>query len=308
MHEEKLACLPQASGTTTVNNLREPLELSAPIARRLAPQLCRKDPATGEDCSWYHGFWQYLRLMELAVTPAHHADFYRRAFQSVSGGSGAAQVLVSGTTDYSMLAHVLAIYRERGLEPVLTVVDKCDTSLFLNRWYAERASASVECSRADILEYVSATPFDAVCTDNFLGQFSLEERTRLLTKWRELLRPGGTVITVTRVRATAGPAQVGFSPEQVQAFRATVLRKAASMPASLHADPAAMAHAADIYVNRLRTWPVRSREGVQQLFERCGFRVDELSDAPHADTNQQQPKGPASPGSGEQVRIIATRL
>ena len=291
-----------------MNILPEPLELSAPLARRLAPQLCRKDPATGEDCSWYHGFWQYLRLMELAVTPADHADFYHRAFQSVTGGSGAARVLVSGTTDYSMLAHVLAICRERGLEPVLTVVDKCDTSLFLNRWYAERESASVECSRADILEYVSATPFDAVCTDNFLGQFSLDERTRLLTKWRELLRPGGRVITVTRVRATADTAQIGFSPEKAEALRATVLRKAASMPAWLHADPAAMAHAADIYVNRLRTWPVRSREEVQQLFERCGFRVDELSDAPRAAAAGERPEGPAVPGSGEQVRIIAPRL
>ena len=291
-----------------MNNLREPLELSAPLARRLAPQLCRKDPATGENCSWYHGFWQYLRLMELAITPADHADFYHRAFQSVTGGSGAPRVLVSGTTDYSMLAHVLAIYRERGLEPVVTVVDRCGTAVFLNRWYAERESAGVECSRADILEYLTDTPFDAVCTDNFLGQFSLDERTRLLTKWRELLRPGGTVITVTRVRATAVPAQVGFSPEQAEAFRATVLRKAGSMPASLNADPAAVAHAADIYLNRLRTWPVRSREGVQQLFERCGFRVDELSDAPHAAPSQQQPMGPVSPGSGGQVRIIATRL
>ena len=44
-------------------------------------------------------------------------DFYRRAFQSVAGGNGAPRVLVSGAADYSMLAHVLALFRERGVEP-----------------------------------------------------------------------------------------------------------------------------------------------------------------------------------------------
>lgn len=289
-----------------MKNLREPLELSAPLARRLAPQLCRKDPANEENCSWYHGFWQYLRLMGLAVTPAHHADFYRRAFQPVTG-AGTPRVLVSGTTDYSMLAHVLAIYRERGIEPAVTVVDACATPLALNRWYAKRVAASVECSRSEILDYAAETPFDAVCADCFLVQFSPDQRIRLLTKWRQLLRPGGTVITVTRVRATAGAGRVGFSPEQAQAFRATVLGKAASLPALPHADPAEMAHAADIYTNRLRTWPIRSREEIRQLFEACGFSVDEMSDVPPGAATGRQPDGPAVPGSGERVQIIATR-
>lgn len=288
--------------------LREPLELSAPLARRLAPQLCRTDPATGESCAWCHGFWQYLRLMGLASTPEHHADFYHRAFESVTGGSGAPRVLVSGAADYSMLAHVLALYRERGLEPAVTVVDRCDTALFLNRWYAERESASVECSRCDILEYAAGAPFDAVCTHSFLVQFPPEQRIRLLAKWRQLLRPGGAVITVTRLRATAGPERVGFSPEQAQSFLATVLRKAESMQDLLQVDPAQMAQAAEIFISGQRPWPVHSREEVRQLFEASGFRVDELSDAPPAAATGQQPDGPAVAGSGERVQVMATRL
>jgi SAM-dependent methyltransferase len=291
-----------------MRNLREPLELSAPLARRLAPQLCRKDPATGDSCSWCHGIWQYLRLMGLASTPEQHADFYRRAFESVTGGSGAPRVLVSGAADYSMLAQVLASYRERALEPVVTVVDACDTPLFLNRWYAERESASVECTRCDMLEYAAGAPFDAVCTHSFLVQFSPEQRIRLLEKWRQLLRPGGAVITVTRVRAAAGTERVGFSPRQAQSFRATVLRQAEAMRALLQVDPAELAREAEIYMNGQRPWPVRSREEIQQLFERCGFRVDELSDAPHAASTGQQPDGPAVAGSGERVQIIAIRL
>ena len=275
----------------------------------MAPKLCQKDAATGEDCSWCHGIWQYLRLMGLAAAPEHHADFYRRALEAVAGGNGAPpRVLVSGAADYSMLAHVLAIYRERRIEPEVTVVDACDTPLFLNRWYAERASANVECSRCDILDYAGDAPFDAVCTHSFLVQFSPEQRIRLLAKWRQLLRPGGAVVTVTRVRAAAGAERIGFSPEQAAAFRATVLRQAEAMRASLRVDPAELAREAEIYMSGQRPWPVRSREEIQKLFEDGGFSVDELSDAPRAAAADRQPDGPAVAGSGERLQIIATRL
>lgn len=278
------------------------------MARQLAPQLCRKDPATGDTCAWCHGIWQYLRLMGLAATPGHHAEFYRRAFHSLTGNNGAPRVLISGAADYSMLAHVLAFHRERGVELAATVVDACATPLFLNRWYAQRECASVACSRADILEYTSATPFDAVCTHSFLVQFPSQGRIRLLEKWRQLLHPGGVVITVTRVRAAAGTERIGFSSEQAQSFRAAVLRQAEAMQATLQVDAAKLAQEAELYIGGQRPWPVRSREEIVQLFEACGFRIDELSDAPRAAAGGQQADGPAIAGSGERVQIIATRL
>ena len=291
-----------------VEQLREPLEESAPLGRRLAGQLCRRDPASGDSCAWCHGIWQYLRLMGLAAAPEHHADFYRRALQSTRGAGAAPRVLVSGAADYSMLAHVLAIYRERGIEPTVTVVDECETPLALSRWYAEREAASIECVRCDILDYTASKEFDAICTHSFLVQFSPEQRIRLLQRWRQLLRPGGSVITVTRIRPGAGEGRAGFSPEQAQAFHATVLRKAEAMRERLQIDPAELAREAGIYMSGQRPWPVRSREEILQLFERAGFRVDELSDAPSAAAPELLPNAPAVPGSGERVQIIATRL
>ncbi|HUX25976.1 MAG TPA: class I SAM-dependent methyltransferase [Burkholderiales bacterium] len=282
--------------------------MSAPLARRLAPQLCREDPATGETCAWCHGIWQYLRLMGLAAAPEHHAEFYRRAFRSVAGGKGAPRVLVSGAADYSMLAHVLASFRERGVEPDVTVVDACETPIFLNRWYAEREAASVACSRADILEYACATPFDAVCTHSFLVQFSPEKRIRLLERWRQLLRPGGVVITVTRVRPMAGAERARFSPEQAQSFRATVLRQGKAMRVLLQVDPDELAREAELYISGQRPWPVGSRDEVRHSFEASGFSINELSDTPPAAPSAQRLDGPAVAGSGERVQIIATRL
>ena len=292
-----------------MSTLPEPLQESAPLARRLAPQLCSTDPASGESCSWCHGIWQYLRLLGLASTPEHHADFYRRALRSVgTGGSGALRVLVSGAADYSMLAQVLTNCRERGIEPAVTVVDACETPLVLNRWYAERMSASIECTRCDILQYTCAVPFDAICTHSFLVQFAPAERGRLLQKWRELLRPGGAAITVTRIRPGAGEERAGFSPEQAQAFRATVLRKAEAMQAALHVSPEELAREAEIYMRGQRPWPVRSAAEVRGLFEDGGFKVDELSDAPTATNAERQPEGPAIPGSGARIQVSATRL
>ena len=150
--------------------------------------------------------------------------------------------------------------------------------------------------------------FDAICTHSFLVQFSPDERVHLLAKWRELLRRGGMVVTVTRLRAAAGLGRAGFSPEQAQAFRASVLRSAEAMRDSLQVDPAELAREAEIYVGGQQPWPVRSREEVTQLFENGGFRIDELSDAPHTAATGSSPGGPAVAGSGERVQIIATRL
>ena len=63
----------------------EPLALSAPLAWRLAAALCRPDPTTGEPCAWYHGLWQYLRLMRLVDPLSNHAAFFREAFATLSG-------------------------------------------------------------------------------------------------------------------------------------------------------------------------------------------------------------------------------
>src|SRR5262245_1212203 len=142
---------------------------SAPLARQMAPQLCRRDPATGESCAWIHGLWQYLRLFGLASTPDQHAKFFLRALETVTGASGKPRVLVSGTADYAMLALVLKAYGKGTIRPDVTVVDQCETPLMLNRWYAERVAHAVTTHCCDILDYPERHSFDALCTHSFFG-------------------------------------------------------------------------------------------------------------------------------------------
>lgn len=286
----------------------EPLLLeSAPLAWRLAPGLCRKDPASGESCAWIHGFWQYLRLLGLASTPSLHVSFFSDALASLARGSAAPRVLISGAADYSMLARVLGAYRARGFQPEITVVDQCETPLMLNRWFAERAGAEIATRLCDIFDYSEARPYDVVCTHSFLSEFPRDRWPRLVGKWRELLRPGGAAITINRVRPASGPAPNQFTPGQTETFRAAVVAGAPTLPEAAAADPALLEQAAVTYSSRRRTWPAQSREHLVALFENAGFRIESLSLGAVAGGTPGGISGPTTPGSADYARIVASR-
>jgi len=215
----------------------ETLVECAALARRMAPELCRREPAIGESCAWLHGYWPYLRLLGLASTPDNHAEFFLGAIGATTGRTRAPRVLVSGAADHSMLALVIQACRQRNARPDVTVVDQCETPLALNRWYAQRAGLEITTRCCDMFEYTEPVPFDAVCTHSFLSEFPPERRSELLGRWRQLLSPGGAVITVNRLRPAGGSAPVGFTPEQTRAFRVAVLQQARFLSATLQADP-----------------------------------------------------------------------
>ncbi len=289
-----------------MDSLREPLELSAPIARRLASALCRRDPATGESCAWYHGLWQFLRLMRLVDPLERHAEFFATALEPAAGGRGAPRVLISGTADYAMLAHVLAASRGRGAVPSVTVLDRCETPLELNRWYAARVASPVETVCCDILDF-AAPGFDAICTHAFLGRFAPRQRPGLLERWRLLLRPGGRVVTVTPVRAGDAAVAVGFSPRDAALLREAVQRGAEALEPALSADAHDLVRDADAYAARHRVYRVRSHEELIGLFEQSGFRVVHHSRVLPAAADGAI-HGPTMTGSAEYARIVAVRI
>src|SRR5690606_34048480 len=84
-----------STGRNLMNVVEEPLAESAPVARELAARLCRVDPGSGESCAWYHGLWQFLRLMKLVTTPEHHADFYREALGKAAREGESRNVLIA---------------------------------------------------------------------------------------------------------------------------------------------------------------------------------------------------------------------
>ncbi len=284
------------------------LILSAPLAWKWSPQLCHKDPATGADCSPAHGMWQYLRLMGLLGAFEPRRDFYLDAMQTITGAGGAPRVLISGAADYAMLDFVHTAFRARGVVANITVTDLCETPLALNRWYAERASCHIKTVRCDILEFVADAPFDAVCTDAFITRFPTSRRGALLEKWRGLMRPGGVVITATRLRPESD-GEVRFSPEQVAKLHATVARVAREMRPSIGVDPDELAGRAAIYAARYVTHAVHTAEEIRALFEEHGFGVSHLSVENAAERGVHGASGPSIRGDGKRyLHVVAKRL
>jgi SAM-dependent methyltransferase len=285
--------------------VEEPLLESAPLARQLARQLCRIDPATGDSCAWIHGFWQYLRMLGLASTPGLHAQFFIDALKACASGAARPRVLISGAADYSMLSLVNRAFRERDVAPDITVVDQCETPLRLNCWYAERAGIGIATVHRDIFDYAEARTFDAVCTHSFFSEIPPGRWPDLLGRWRRLLRPGGVAITVNRVRPGDVAGSVGFTSAQAGAFHAAVLEKAQSLGPAWRADLLELAREAETYMTRRRTYPIRSREEIRSLFEGAGFVLDSLTCGPVTSGVRHDVSGPTTPGSADYARIVA---
>jgi len=285
----------------------EPLELSAPLARQLASKLCRKNSTTGESCEWDHGFWQYLRILGLASPPKRHADFYREAFEQLVDSSSRPRILISGATDYGMLALVLATFRERGIEPHVTVVDVCETPLALNRWFAERESIEIHTHCSNMLSYTSDLAFDLICTHAFLGFFSPTQRPGLLANWHTLLRPGGAVVTVARIRPAAPCEPTRFTPAQAAAFCAAALKRATEMRGVLDIEPEEAFSGAQRTASQRRFYSTTSLEEIRSLFEQAGFTMKRLFSALSSTGVDSEVSAPATSGSANYAHIISVR-
>ena len=223
----------------------EPLRESAPVAYGLAHRHCPSGP---EGCRDYHAMWQYFRQIGLLTTIGTNTDFLVATLRGLADADSCRRVLISATADYGMLAHVLHAYRLAGVEPEVTVVDMCETPLALNRWYAERAGVTIRTCRANLLEFRADAPFDLVCTHSFLGRLTQEVRAGALDKWHEVLRPGGHVVTVARVRYGAPDGGVTrYEPAEIVEFRDRALALARAKEHELDLPAEAIADAAEHY-------------------------------------------------------------
>lgn len=290
------------------SDLDEPLATTAPLAKTVASVFCRPDHGTREDCSWYHGFWQYLRIFKLVSTPHRHAGFFFDSFGSLAREGSYRRVLVSGAADYAMLAHVLQAYRKEDAAADITVLDLCETPLFLCKWYAKQASTAIDTHASDILDREPGEPFDLICTHSFLSRFVRERRKDLISKWRELLRPGGKVVTSTRINLSGSPEPAGFTPGQVRAFGERVLHEARLWSDTLGIDPDEMADHARLYAERSVHHTAATQEEIVQLFEAGGFTLDRLNLTALRGSVGAGQSGPSTNQSATYAEIVASRV
>ena len=275
----------------------------ASVARAAALRQCRTDRADGKDCAWYHGLWPSLRALGIGTSPAVHASLILSSLDAVARERRHPRVLISGCADCSMFAHVVWAYGRAGAPLECTAVDLCETPLYLCRWYARRVGASVETRAIDILEFAVEQRFDVICTHAFLGFFDDDGRRRLMARWRALLRPGGRLILIQRLRPDYPNAVVRFTSEEARLFAQRVGQEARRT--ELGFDPETLVTAAHIYARRLQLYPIRSRRELRTLFTEAGFDFERFDIISMENASASKLSGPTVPGHADFVHIVA---
>jgi SAM-dependent methyltransferase len=242
------------------------------------------------------------------VAKVSGTGFLVEALRAAARSGRFVRVLVSGSADYSMPAHVLWAYRAEAAALDLEVVDLCATPVSLTHWYAARVGASVTGHVSDILAFESVRPYDVVMASGFLGYFDLASRARLFDRWARLLRPGGKVVFTNRLRPGVGYEPVGFTAEQAQVFRDMVRREAQQWRQHFAFDPEEVERWADAYAARFRSVPVRSSAEILELLSDHGFSVDRCDSATAAGRREGGVvSGPTTAEAADYVRVVATR-
>jgi len=259
--------------------LEEPMITSAPLAREVAGVLCKGSYLAGEDCAWYHSIWQYLRVFNLVSTPTWHADFFLREIRLSLSLKEHLRILITGSADYSTLAHVLWVGSQEKKRPTVHVLDICPTPLFLCQWYAGYVDASIDTIQDDVFEFSPEEKYDLITTDAFLTRFEPSLQPNLVRRWSELLTPGGRLVTTVRLDPSAPAEGLIASSTQAEEFARRAMQGATLWEEVLGVDPQEISDAARIYASRMRSFPVSSVDQLRQMFEEAGFTLEEMTTA-----------------------------
>ncbi len=276
---------------------------SCDLSLQLAEQHCNRGDL---DCRWYHGNWELLKSLGVVTTSGVHArELGALLLQALADIGSAPRILLSGSTDATLLEIAASACRDAGRRADITAVDICATPLELMSRYARENGLRFSSARTDILDYSAQASYDIIFTHAFMGNFDQAGRSRLLRKWASMLSAAGCVVTVQRVRPADSPAVVRFTAEQAINFIAVARKAAARAGITQPGDLARVEAAATNFTAHFMAHTITSRAALEQLFLDAGlsFRHIEYK------ALQKSPglSGPSVPSGGEYGFIIASR-
>jgi len=216
-----LSTTPAGSLYTLDPRTRELLIESAPLMEGWAQTLCGSKDSGGMEewaktnapaqappsmsCNWYHGTWQYLRLLNMVAVPPWY-EFYQEALTGVLRRHPHAEVLISAAADYGMLATLHDAIVATGATPHIQIYDICRTPLRACQWYAEKHGFSVDCVCENLLTGdLPKGHYDLIVTDEFLTVIKGSDKPTIIKRWKELLKPGGTLVTTAMIGGPTTP-------------------------------------------------------------------------------------------------------
>jgi len=158
-------------------------------------------------CNWYHGSWQYLRLVGLVSTPKWHERFYQDSLNRSLSNEKNASILISGTADYGILEQ---IYKSEHIKNVsdVTVMDICESPLYICKWYHDKYAMNIPFINFNIIKrdimnnMIAENSQTVIIADAFLTRFDNISREIIIAQWLRMLKPNGFVITTIRIEKT----------------------------------------------------------------------------------------------------------
>lgn len=170
-------------------------------------------------CDWYHGAWQYMRLLNMVAVPRWY-PFYHEALCEVLHRTPRANVMVSACADLGMLHTLDAAIKETGAEPTIVIYDICKTPLKNSQWYAHRHQLAVTWVCDNIITAaIEESSFDLVTTDEFLTVLKYPYKPLIVEKWKKILKPDGTLVTTAMIgKPTTQELREGYAKRAVKLF------------------------------------------------------------------------------------------
>lgn len=150
-------------------------------------------------CDWYHGTWQYMRLLNMVAVPRWY-PFYTAALSDVLRRRPDARVMISACADYGMLHALHDAIKEAQADPTIIIYDICKTPLKSSQWYADRHNLTIECFCENIITaHIEKDSFDLITTDEFFTVLQDPYKPLIVEKWMKILKPGGSVVTTAMI-------------------------------------------------------------------------------------------------------------
>lgn len=270
--------------------------------QQFARQHCRK----GElDCSWYHGNWHLLKELGVVSTSAIHSENISRLLELAVAGIVEPRILLSGSTDETLIRLVHNTCAALGIREELHAVDICATPLAFMQAYAEQNGIKLVTVHTDILEFETAEKFDVILTHAFMGYFDEMQRPLLVRQWRQLLSDEGKIVTIQRVRPASSILPVSFTAQQSSRFISAAVEAVKAMDARDRPEVATVRKAATDFAKKFSIHPITSRSALELLFTEAGLTFQTLEY--HSLDKIGELSGPSVPSDAEFAHIIAVK-
>ena len=234
-----------------------------------------------------------------------HENSISHLLQLVLAGRTAPRILLTGSTDETLVRLVHNTCTDLGIREKLFAVDICATPLMFMQAYAKENQIELVTYHCDVLEYEAEKNFDIILTHAFMGYFDATQRPLLMEKWHQLLSDQGRIITIQRVRPADSPELVKFSAEQASTFVNSAIDAARSSGFTTQTELDSIKSAATEFAQRFVSHAITSKSDLESLFTNAELVFHLLEY--HRLEKKGDLSGPSVPSNAEFAHIIAEK-